>query len=133
MNQSVPHKTHGAARYRSVDIASRVEGASPQQLVSIMFDELAHAVASSAIAARRGQHHPFSKRALEIVEALDMTLDFENGDQVAISLSKIYKHIKNLLLAGDRQLKIECYDEVQEIVFEINTAWKRANYSPMHV
>ena len=34
----------GTARYQSVDIASRIEGATPHQLVQIMYEELLKAL-----------------------------------------------------------------------------------------
>jgi flagellar secretion chaperone FliS len=123
MQYPTTYLNYSAAHYRSIDIESRVEGASPQQLVSIMFDELVHAVAVSAIAARKGYKHPHSKRALEIIDALDLSLDHDNGEDIAKSLSIIYKHIKGLIITGDRQLKIEFYDEAQSIINDINKAW----------
>ena len=41
------------ARYQSVDLASRIEGATPHRLVQIMFDELIKAIDALTVAVRR--------------------------------------------------------------------------------
>ena len=46
----------GASRYKSVDLASRIEGATPHQLVLLMYEELLKAVDAMAVAARRGDY-----------------------------------------------------------------------------
>ena len=50
----VPRGQFGArAHYKSVDLASRIEGASPHQLVQVMFEELLKSMDAMLVAARR--------------------------------------------------------------------------------
>jgi flagellar protein FliS len=44
----------GTASYRSVDLASRLEGATPHQLVQVMYEELLKALDAMAFATARG-------------------------------------------------------------------------------
>ena len=48
----------GTARYQSVDIASRIEGATPHQLVQIMYEELLKALDAMAFATADARGRP---------------------------------------------------------------------------
>lgn len=95
---------HAASQqYQTLSIASRVEAASPHELVSILYEELVRAldVGRAALlqnkpdAARVGK-----ERAWSILLALDASLDLERGGQLARSLASIYRSMQNELLVG---------------------------------
>lgn len=89
-----------AARYRSVDINARVEGASPHQLITIMFEELLKAIDSLRAAENagdRGRAAPLQSRALSILHGLETSLDLDKGGEIATSLAKIYREARRLL------------------------------------
>src|SRR3712207_4563692 len=80
-------------RYQNVDLSSRVEAASPHELVVILFDELLKALDAMAAACRRkdyGQRGARQSRALSILHGLESSLDFEEGGEIAASLGAIY-------------------------------------------
>lgn len=89
-----------AARYRSVDVNARVEGASPHQLIMILFEELMKALDSLRAAEASGDRNraaPLQSRALSILHGLETGLDMDKGGEIALSLAKIYREARRLI------------------------------------
>ncbi len=120
-------QAHGAgARYRDVDIASRVEGASPHRLIAILFDELLLSLRATAAAVRQGdlvQRGPRQARALSILHALEASLDFAAGGEIAEGLAAIYREARRLTLAGLQENDPLRIEQARELVGEIAGAW----------
>lgn len=123
----VPRGQFGArARYQSVDLASRIEGASPHQLVAIMFEELSRTLDAMAVAAERGdyvQRGQRQARALSIVSGLETSLDFEKGGEIARGLASIYREARRLIVAGGREREPVSVRNAREMLDEIAGAW----------
>lgn len=118
----------GAAsrRYAAVDTGSRVEGANPHQLVKILFDELLLAIDSAIISDRNGDRGKCSEkqaRALSIIHALESSLDFDRGGQVAMGLAQIYREARRLIVAGLQTRTAGEMDKARHIISEIADAW----------
>ena len=60
------------ARYRTIDVSSRLEGASPHRLVGILFDELLRAIEAGQAAARRGDRGKRAEREARAREVIDL-------------------------------------------------------------
>ena len=78
------------ARYQNVDLASRVESASPHGLVAILFDELMKSLDAMAAACTLRdwtQRGTAQSRALNMLNGLESSLDLEKGGEIAQSLS----------------------------------------------
>jgi len=114
------------ARYQNVDLASRIEAASPHRLVAILLDELLKALDAMAAACRasdisqRGQRQ---SRAIAILYGLEGSLDFEKGGDVAASLAAIYREARRLVSAGGRDNDPTLVMKAREMVGEIASAW----------
>ncbi|MET0362790.1 MAG: flagellar export chaperone FliS, partial [Sphingobium sp.] len=90
-------------RYAAIDAGSKVEGATPHQLVKILFDEVLLAIEASALSMSAGDSikaRDKQVRALTLLRALDSSLDFEKGGDVAVSLAVIYREVRQRLLAA---------------------------------
>ena len=114
------------ARYRSVELTSRIEGASPHELVVILFEEVLKALGAMQAAmekgdfSRRGQSQ---SRALAIVHSLDTSLDFEKGGEVARGLAAIYRETNRLILAAGRDNDVASVKQAADMLKEIAEAW----------
>ena len=99
-----PYASHSARQYQDVATAARVLGASPHQLVSILFDELLLALAVADKALARGDRSMVEarrERASTLLHALDASLDFKAGGELATSLSRVYREsLKSIQRAG---------------------------------
>ena len=116
----------GAAHYKNVDLGSRIEGATPHQLVQLMYDELTKAIDAMAVAVRRGdyiQRGERQARALKILSGLETSLDFDKGGEIAASLLTIYREARRLLIAGGAENDEAKVGEVRIMIGEIATAW----------
>lgn len=119
----------GAAkvRYQNIDLTSRIEGASPHGLVAILFDELLKSLDAMAAACRRkdfSQRGARQSRSLSILHALEGSLDFEDGGEIALSLAAIYREARRLVLAAGRDNDAEQIVRAREMLHQISSAWE---------
>ena len=119
-------KFTASARYQSVDIASRIEGATPHQLVQLMYEELLKSLDAMAVAAKRGdyvQRGQRLSRALNILTGLETSLDFDKGGEIATGLAAIYREARRLVIEGGRGSDPIMIVKARDLIHEISTAW----------
>lgn len=117
-----------ARRYAAVHSGSRTEGATPHGLVKILFDELLLALESAALAERQGDRMKVSDkqaRAMSILFALESSLDYDKGGDVALGLAQIYREARRLLLAGAKERSAAPVDDARAMIAEIAEAWSQ--------
>jgi flagellar secretion chaperone FliS len=126
LNQSVLGRT-SANRYREIELASRIESASPHGLVTLLYAELA--VALDVLARMLG--HASSIRMLEqhrraatIMRTLENGLDRQGGGALAESLAQVYRQLQRRLIAA-RDGDAVALDEVRTAVADLSEAWAR--------
>lgn len=116
----------GASHYKNVDLGSRIEGATPYQLVQLMYDELIKALDAMAVAVKRGdyvQRGERQARSLKILSGLETSLDFDKGGEIAASLATIYREARRLLVVAGAENDEEKVGQVRTMIGEIATAW----------
>jgi flagellar secretion chaperone FliS len=123
-----PNLLRAQSQYKSLELASRVEGASPHALVGILYDELLRSLDVLGAALRQGREiarEPSAARARSILMALSASLDFDQGGSVAQTLGGVYRAMTRQLLEviadGDATKLIELRDGVETIA----QSWKR--------
>ena len=125
----VPRGQFGArARYQAVDVQSRVEGATPHQLVLILFEELLKALDAMAFAAERGDYLARGQRqsrALNIISGLEGSLDFDQGGEIATGLASIYREARRLVVKGGRDNNPEDIRAARTLLGDIAGAWSQ--------
>lgn len=117
---------NASRRYAAVHTGSRIESATPHELVKILFDELLLAIDAAVLAHAASDMAKFNDkhaRAMSIIHALESSLDFERGGQVAISLAQIYRESRRLLLLSAREKTIDDAIKARAILTEIADAW----------
>jgi len=116
----------GTARYQSVDISSRIEGATPHRLVQSMYEELLKALDAMAFATARGdyvQRGEHQSKVLAILTGLETSLDFDKGGQIAVDLVAIYREARRLVIGGGREGDAGLVTRAREMIQEISNAW----------
>ena len=116
------------ARYQRVDVASRVEGATPHQLVVILYDELLKALDAMSAAMARGdyiQRGERQARALRLISGLETSLDYEQGGEIAIGLAKIYREARRLTIAAGRENEVKLLERARDMLAEVAQAWEQ--------
>jgi flagellar protein FliS len=115
-------------RYAAVDTGSRIEGATPHQLVRILYDELVLALDTSALAMRAGDRHKCidrQTRALAILHALDTSLDHERGGEIAISLTTVYREVRRRVIQSTSTNDPASMEAARGFIADIAEAWKQ--------
>ena len=127
MYRAAGHFGGAGARYRNIENATRLEGASPHKLIAILFEELLRAVDATKLAMERGDMARQADRqahALSILQALDASLDKVRGGEVAANLSRIYKEGSRLIATGTREKRADLILRARDMLGEIASAWE---------
>jgi flagellar protein FliS len=115
-----------SASYKNVSVASQIEGASPHKLVQMMYEELLKALEAMALAADRGdfvQRGQRQSKALAVLTALETSLDFDKGGEIARGLLAIYREARRLVVDGGRDGQAQSIEDARIMLSEIATAW----------
>jgi len=113
-------------RYAAVETDSRIEGATPHQLVRILFEELLLSIDAAALALRasdRAKTLDKQTRALTLLHALETSLDFERGGDIAMSLGTIYRETRKRILEATALGQPESMTMARGYIAEIADAW----------
>lgn len=120
--------TTAARRYAAVHSGSRIEGATPHALVKLLFDELQIALDAAALAERQNDRMKVSDkqaRAMSILFALESSLDYDKGGEIAVGLAQIYREARRLLLVGAKERSADPVDQARTMIAEIADAWNQ--------
>lgn len=122
-----PIRAGGAGQhYRTVDLTSKVEGASPHRLVAILYEELIAALAACRQAVRRGdavRRNDAAGRAATLLQSLGGSLDHDKGGEIARALAAVYGEARRLVAAGRADNDPDAIGRAQAMVGEIAAAW----------
>ncbi|HZG47556.1 MAG TPA: flagellar export chaperone FliS [Allosphingosinicella sp.] len=116
------------ARYQQVDVVSRVEGADPHALVTILYEELLKALDAMAVAAARKdftQRGDKQARALRLLTGLETSLDFEQGGELAVGLARVYREARRLVIGAGRENDVRKIAEAREMLAGVAEAWSQ--------
>lgn len=119
--------TAAMSRYRDIDLAARVAGASPHQLVAMLFDGLAASLggAAAALTARQPvQRIRTVTKSLAILDALEASLDFGSGGKVARTFATLYGELRALVVAGNAEVRPELFAAAADRVAMLSDAWR---------
>lgn len=87
-----------AERYRQVDQSTRIEGASPHGLVTILLEEAVVQIGAIEAAYGRGQRaHQAQARVQGILHALEASLDHARGGDTALLMARVYREARRCL------------------------------------
>ena len=120
----------GYDSYRAIDLDTQVSCASPYQLVLVLFDGLLDEL-SRARGHIETRHYDLKGQSLEkcmnIINALNSTLDHEQGGELVISLSRLYDYCLHRLVEVSASLSISGIDEVMLLLEQIREGWEGVN------
>lgn len=114
------------ARYSHVDRRGLIEGSSPLGVVKLLFEELASQLDRLAAAEAvhdRGVRGDAVSRAVSIVLALEGSLDFDNGGDIARNLAKLYDWLRRTLVGSLSAPNSESLALARRVVGDLGEAW----------
>jgi flagellar protein FliS len=114
------------ARYREIDVAARVQGATPHGLIQIMFEELLKGLDTlmAADAAHDlARRNAAQARAISLLHGLESSLDYTRGGEIADNLGRIYREARRLLGPTPGMERATAIAEAHDMVSTISSAW----------
>ena len=105
---------------------SAVMTASPAQLVVMLYDGAARFLKQAEVIASEGAWADASDRITRadmIIDELLVTLDTEQGGEVAVQLQSIYVFCKRLLIEARLEKDVERIRKTAELLFDLRGSW----------
>jgi flagellar protein FliS len=113
-------------QYRQTDIQGGVISATPHQLIQMLLNgalekvNTAKGFMSQGVVAGKGENISW---AISIIDGLRVSLDKEQGGEIAENLHNLYEYMGHTLLEANIQNSIEKVDEVIALLNQIKSAW----------
>ncbi|MDP2963032.1 MAG: flagellar export chaperone FliS [Sulfurimicrobium sp.] len=113
--------------YSNVSLESRVIGADPHQLISLLFEgallEISNAKNSMLRKEIAAKGKSISKAISIIGEGLNASLDKKVGGKLAQDLSALYDYMVMRLVEANLNDNVDNLDEVARLLVELKGAW----------
>lgn len=104
--------------------------ASPAQLVLMLYDgaltQIARARHALGEGADHGAAHDALTRAQAIVTELSITLDHEQGGEVAANLASLYEYCTHQMIEANIAKSPEGLEDASNVLLGLRDAWERA-------
>ena len=113
-------------QYQALSIASRIESASPHELVTILYEELLRALEVARAALSQGRSdaaRSARERSASILVALDASLDLERGGEPARSLAQIYRAMQKELTRAVQDGDAAKLETLRQGVADLHSVW----------
>jgi len=119
--------TAGINAYNSVSLESRVMGADPHKLISLLFEGALFAISDAKNGILRKEIAAKGKcisKAISIIgEGLNASLDKKVGGNLALDLSALYDYMVKRLVEANLTNDTQILDEVAHLLSELKGAW----------
>ena len=114
------------AAYGEVKVHSAIEGASPTELISMLFDGVSSRLNQSLTAIESGdipKKGELISQTISILEYLTAVLDEHKAQEVADNLSGLYRYMVTTLLSANINNDTTAIKEVISLMAEVRDAW----------
>lgn len=115
--------------YREAD----VQGASPVEVVIMLYDLLARDMKRVIAAIRAGdiqERVNQSNHAFQVLQELECSLDMDRGGSTAKDLSRFYSHVRAKLMEVQFKLNPSLLERQIEMLMELRRGWVEAMATP---
>ena len=115
------------AGYKMVGQVGRVDYANQVELVQMLFSALLESISEAEGHMQRGSVELKCKsiaRADKIVQGLRITLDHEQGGELARNLEALYEYVSRRLLHANLRNDVESLREARGLMADISSAWE---------
>lgn len=122
------YTNQGKSAYSAVSLDSQIAGATPHQLITMLFDGAINAMRRAEIyfqqgnIARRGE---MISRAINIIDnGLRAGLNHEIGGQIPADLERLYEYVSRNLLEANLNKSGEKLPQLITLMVEMADTWK---------
>ena len=106
---------------------TNVETAGKVDLVIMCYEKAIQLLTESRTHYEENEFEPKARKmqgALDLINELRCSLDFEKGGVIATNLDAIYSYITKRLLTGDVERDLSNFNEAIRILSELKEAWE---------
>ena len=132
-----PVSMRAASAYKQVGVETSVEGASPHQLVKLLFDALLQSLSSAKAAMGRGdievKGREIGKSVRILQEGLIASLNQVEGGEVSVNLRGVYGYSVRALTVANLKNDPNKLSEVIGLIETIADAWKQIAATPSNL
>ena len=123
-----PVSARASSAYKRVAAQTSVEGASPHQVICLLFEALLQSLHAARGALARGdidgKGQAIGKAVRILEEGLKAALDLESGGELAANLRGVYNYSILRLTTANLKNDITLIEEVTQLIVPVFDAWK---------
>jgi len=112
--------------YARVNRQSLVNEASPHQLITMLISGAIERLTYAKGCMHRnetGTKAEMISKAMDILNALQTSLDMDNGGEISASLDQLYDYMLRRLLTANAQNDLGAIEEVIALLLQIKSGW----------
>lgn len=130
-----PVSARAASAYKRVGAQTSIEGASPHQVICLLFEALVQSLNLARGSLARGdidgKGQSIGKAVRILEEGLKAALDIESGGELAINLRGVYNYSILRLTTANLKNDITLIEEVTQLIVPVFDAWKSIPLQPV--
>jgi flagellar protein FliS len=128
--------TKGAKEYSQVSLQTEVMEADPHKLIQLLLEGALTRLSMAKNFIEQGNFEAKNEkigRAIDIVCALQESLDHEKGGDVSGNLERLYDYMSRRLFDANRLNDVDIINEVMSLLLEVKAGWEgiRESYQEM--
>jgi flagellar protein FliS len=128
--------TKGAKEYSQVSLHTEVMEADPHKLIQLLLEGALTRLAMSKNFIEQGNYEAKNEkigRTVDIICALQESLDHEKGGEVSKNLERLYDYMSRRLFDANRLNDTDIVNEVMGLLLEVKSGWEgiRESYLDM--
>ena len=123
-----------AAAYAQIGVDTMIQSADPHRLIVMLFEGARTAISMARL---HMEHNEIPEKGAAISKAIDIinngllvSLDNENGGELAERLAALYEYISQRLLWANLKNNRAALDEANQLLGELQSAWAMIAPSP---
>ena len=112
--------------YKANQTSTGMEDASPHKLITMLLNGALERIATASGAMERGELAATGEavgKAISIIDSLRVSLDHEQGEGLAESLTALYDYMTRRLLEANATKDLDMLREVADLLKEVKVAW----------
>ena len=112
--------------YKANQTSTAMEDASPHKLITMLLNGALERIATASGAMERGELAVTGEavgKAISIIDSLRVSLDHEQGEGLAESLTALYDYMTRRLLEANATKDLDMLREVADLLKEVKVAW----------
>lgn len=121
------YKMQSSQAYDQVSLETRLAGATPHQLIAILFEAAHNALMRAKIYFDKGvvaKRCEMIGKAINIIDnGLRASLDHQKGKEIAADLERLYEYMTRLLLEANTRSDVTKLQEADKLITDLAAVW----------